>query len=43
MNEKKERYRESLEGIFGIFQKNWSVFLKSLHQSIKIVKFDIIH
>ena len=26
MNEREERYRESLGGIFGIFQKNWSVF-----------------
>ena len=28
MNEREERYWESLGGIFGIFQKNWSVFFK---------------
>ena len=28
MNEREERYQESLGGIFGIFQKNWSVFFK---------------
>ena len=38
MNEREERYQESLGGIFGIFQKNWSVFFLKKHLSSDSLK-----